>query len=137
VVVLLRRHRCQKFSIHGLRTELGCSTGRSQRGEELCVGRGVVLPLRGDVVFVEDRLNGADRLTCTAVDALVRLDVEHAVALVDAVDGALLDAGLVLQVHTGKGDDVGHRNLHDVPGTGPDGWAPGSPARTTYRPAYC
>ena len=135
MIVLLRRHGRKKLGVHCLRAELGGTAGGSQRGEELCVGRRVVLPLRGDVILVEDGLHGAHRLTRTAVDALVGLDVEHAVALVDAVDGALLDAGLVLQVHTGKGDDVGHRNLHDVSGTQPDGWAPGSPAPTTYIPA--
>ena len=43
------------------------------------------------VGFVVDRLNGTDGLTGTAVDALVRVDVEHPVALVDAVDRALPD----------------------------------------------
>jgi hypothetical protein len=36
------------------------------------------------------------------------VDVEHPVALVDAVDGAFLDAGEVLEVNTRLRDDVGH-----------------------------
>src|SRR5690606_18510121 len=60
---------------------------RADLGEELHVGRVVVLPLVGEVVFVVDRLDGADRLAGTAVDAFVGLDVEHPVAFVDAVDG--------------------------------------------------
>jgi hypothetical protein len=39
------------------------------------------------------------------------MDVEHALALVDAVDGTLVDAGPVLEVDTRLGDDVGHQVL--------------------------
>ena len=76
--------------------------------EELDVGLVVVGPLLGDVVLVVDGLHGADRLAGTAVDALVGVDVEPALALVDAVDRALLDAGLVLEVDTGLRDHVRH-----------------------------
>src|SRR5690606_17258234 len=75
--------------------------GRATRGrvwkivEELVVGGDVVLPLLRHVVLVEDRLDRADRLARTAVDTLIRMDVQHAVALVDAVHRALLDACLV------------------------------------------
>jgi len=55
-----------------------------------------------------DGLDRAHRLARTAVDALIRLDVEHAFAFVDAIDGALLDAGLVLHVDACGGDDVRH-----------------------------
>src|SRR5262249_61888606 len=74
--------------------------------EELVVGRGVVLPLGRHVVLVEDRLDRADRLARPAVDTLVRMDVEHPVTFVDAVDRALLDAGLVEQIDAGVGDAV-------------------------------
>jgi hypothetical protein len=62
----------------------------------------------GDVVVVEDGLDRADGLAGAAVHALVGVDVEHAVAFVDAVDRAFLDAGLVLDVDAGLADDVGH-----------------------------
>src|SRR5699024_5959535 len=55
-----------------------------------------------------DRLDRAHRLAGAAVDALVGVDVEHALALVDAVHGTLLDAGQVLEVHTGLRDHVRH-----------------------------
>lgn len=42
------------------------------------------------------------------LDAFVRVDVQGPLALVDAVDGALLDARLVLHVDTRLRDDVGH-----------------------------
>src|SRR5579859_7618388 len=76
--------------------------------EELHVGLVEVLPLVGYVVLVEDRLDRAHRLTGAAVHALVRVDVEHALALIDAVDRALFDARLVEQVNAGLRDDVGH-----------------------------
>src|SRR5690606_11300261 len=91
--------------------DLRGAAGRSDLFEELDVRLVVVRPLFGQVVFVVDGLDGADRLARTAVDALVGVDVEHAVALVDAVDGALVDTGAVFDIHAGKGDDVGHRSI--------------------------
>src|SRR6202042_1563511 len=61
-----------------------------------------------EVVFVIDRLDRADRLAGAAVDAFVRVDVEHPVALVDTVDRALTDARLVQEVHAIGGDDIRH-----------------------------
>src|SRR5690606_14483271 len=87
---------------------LGGAAGRAHIVEELDVGLVVVLPLVRKVVFVVDRLDGAHRLARTAVDALVGVDVERAVAFVDAVHGAFVDAGPVLDIHTGQRDDVRH-----------------------------
>lgn len=77
--------------------------------EELGVGTRVASPLLGDVLFVEDRFYGADGLAGSAVDAFVGVDVQHAGAFVDAVDGAFFDACLVFDVDAGFGDHVGHR----------------------------
>ena len=66
------------------------------------------LPLVRQCVFREDRLDGALRLTGAAVDALLRVDHEHPRGLVDAIDRADVDAGLVFDVDTGLGDDVRH-----------------------------
>src|SRR5262249_51447215 len=74
----------------------------------LHVGLVVVLPLVRHIVLVEDGLNRADRLAGAAVHALIRVDVEHPLALVDAVDRALLDAGLVEHIDARLRDDVGH-----------------------------
>jgi len=51
-----------------------------------------------------------------AVDALVGVDVEHPLALVDAVDRTFVDTSPVLEIDTGLGDDVGHQVLlmHEV-----------------------
>src|SRR5699024_4290442 len=62
----------------------------------------------GDVVLVVDGLDRAHRLARPAVHALVRVDVQRPGTLVDAVDRALLDARLVLDVHAGLGDHVRH-----------------------------
>jgi hypothetical protein len=63
---------------------------------------------RGYIVFVVNGLYRADWLTCTAVDTLVRLNVKHAITFIDAVHGTLFNAGPVLEIYTGKGDDIGH-----------------------------
>src|SRR5581483_359191 len=69
------------------------------------------LPLLRERVLGEDRLDRALRLARTAVDALLRVDHEDPVELVDAVDGADIDAGAVFDVDAGLGDDVGHGGL--------------------------
>src|SRR5262245_47236916 len=115
------------------RADLRGAARRAERvvalGEEGRVRLGERLPLGGDVVLVEDRLDGADRLAGATVDALVRVDVEHPFALVDAIDRAFLNARLVLHVDARLGDHVRHvlsqppRGLRalaeSVPGTPP------------------
>ena len=49
-----------------------------------------------------------DRLAEPAIDELIRLDIHHPAALVDALDGARLLAGAVLDVDASRGDHVGH-----------------------------
>src|SRR6266516_4739708 len=91
------------------------SEALSAAGERVVEEAGVVLdidlPLVRHVIFVEDRLDRAHRLARTTVHALVRVDVKDAFPLVDAVDGALLDAGLVLDVDAGLRDHIGHQAL--------------------------
>ena len=115
---------------------LDAPPGRAKVVEELDVRLVVLLPLLGHVVLVEDRLDRADRLARPAVHALVRVDVEHPLALVDAVDRALVDAGTVEHVHARQGDDVGHRRLllATTPGS-PPGSVP--PPSIPGRPAGC
>src|SRR4051812_15198769 len=66
------------------------------------------LPLLRQRVLGEDRLDRAFRLAGTAVDALLGIDHEDPVGLVDAVDGAHVDARFVLDVDAGLADDVRH-----------------------------
>src|SRR6478735_8951568 len=108
LVVFLRRQRLDERVVLVDDAELRGAAGAAEVVEGLDVGVVVVGPLLGDVVLVVDRPDGADRLARTAVDALVGVDVERALALVDAVDRTLLDAGAVLEVDARLGDDVGH-----------------------------
>src|SRR6202012_5287537 len=89
---------------------------RAELLEEVDVDLVVVLPLLGDVVLVVDGLDRAHRLARPAVHTLVRVDVEHALALVDAVHRALFDAGPVKHIDAGQRDDVGHVELLCRPG---------------------
>src|SRR5215207_10883268 len=90
------------------RTELGGAARRPEVGEEVNIGVVVLLPLLRRVILIEDRLDWADRLARAAVDAFVRVDIEHPLTLVDAVDRAFLNASKVLQVHTWLRNDVRH-----------------------------
>ena len=68
-------------------------------------------PLLGQRVLREDRLDRALGLAGAAVDALLRVDDEDPLELVDAVDGADVHARAVFDVDTGLGDDVRHGRL--------------------------
>src|SRR5699024_7308386 len=96
--------------------ELGRASGRAERsvvsgqrrGEEVVVVLQVWLQRLRKVVFVVDGLDGAHRLARAAVDALVGMDVQASFALVDAVDGAFVDASAVEYIDTGLADHVRH-----------------------------
>ena len=98
--------------VHVARPHLGRSARRADAAdvvvEPLGVDRGELLPLGRHVVLVEDRRHRADGLARPAVDTLVGVDVEHPRPLVDAVDRALVDARLVLDVDARLADRVGH-----------------------------
>src|SRR5262249_43729322 len=89
--------------------------GRVATGEYLAEERGVVvLPWAVGVIdghVRHDGGDGADHLASAAVDALARLDVQLPAALVYAVNGALLDAGLVQHVEAVTGDEERHGSL--------------------------
>jgi hypothetical protein len=108
VAFALWRQRSNDRVVFIDQANFACATRRTHAIEELDVGCGVLLPLLGNVVFVVDRFNRADRFAGAAINTLIGLDVEHAVALVDAVNWALFDAGLVLKVDARLRDDVGH-----------------------------
>src|SRR5512134_325612 len=84
-----------------------------QRVDLLGLGERVVdlherVPLVRQRVLREDRLHRALGLACPAVDALLGIDHEDPLVLVDAVDGADVDAREVFDVDAGLGDDVRH-----------------------------
>src|SRR5690606_32826991 len=111
LVVRLRRKVGHQGVVLGAQPELCGATGAAEVVEELDVGLVVVGPLLRRVVLVVDGLDGAHRLAGTAVHALVGVDVEHPLTLIDAVDRTLVDARLVLEVNTRLGDHVGHGRL--------------------------
>src|SRR6185436_30753 len=122
---VMRFMACRLLALAGLRVEVLLELA----GDFLPgVGVGRRRPLAGDVrpfhreigIELEPllRLGGGVRqdglgralwLAHAAVDALVRMDHEHVVALVEAVDGAHLDAVHVLTLDAVFGDDVSHR----------------------------
>src|SRR3954471_7302883 len=108
VLVALRRQRRDQRVVLADLAGLRRAARTAEVGEELDVGVVEVLPLVRDVVLVVDGLHRADRLAGAAVHALVGVDVEHPVALVDAVHRTLVDARLVEDVDAGLGDAVGH-----------------------------
>src|SRR5690606_2108536 len=68
----------------------------------------VRLPLAGNVDLREDRVDRAGRHAGPAVDALLGVDVELVLGLVDALDGTDVDARGVLGADARLGDDVSH-----------------------------
>ena len=66
------------------------------------------VPLVRERVLGEDRLHRALRFARPAVDALLRVDDQDPLELVDAVDRADVDAREVFDVDAGLGDDVRH-----------------------------
>src|SRR5262249_20587518 len=61
-----------------------------------------------------DRLDRAFRLAHAAIDALVGMNDEHVLALVEAIDGADRDAIHVLAADAIVVDDVGHSSSSDL-----------------------
>src|SRR3990167_3545646 len=56
----------------------------------------------------QDRLGRAFGFAHAAVDAFVRIDDEHILALIETVDGAHLDTVHIFAPDAGIGDDIGH-----------------------------
>jgi hypothetical protein len=92
----------------------GSTAWGTNLGEKVNVRLVVLAPLTRQVVFVVDRLYGTNWLASTAVNALIRVDVKHAVTLINAVDGTFVDAGFVLYIDARKGDYVSHGRDNDT-----------------------
>src|SRR5687768_16269008 len=86
------------------------------RLEVIRVGHRKAGPFPGELLFGENRVNGAGLDARVAVDALVGIDIELLCGVVarlvrrgmDAVDRAHLDAGVVLDANAWFGDHIGH-----------------------------
>src|SRR5262249_42510883 len=68
----------------------------------------VLGPLLGEIRLGKDGLGRTHRLAGPAVDALVGVDDQHVRPLVEAVDGAHLDAVGVLALHATVSNHVSH-----------------------------
>jgi hypothetical protein len=85
---------------------LGSASRGPNLGEEVNVCLVVLAPLTRKIVFVIDRLNWANGLASSTVHALIRVDVEHAVALVNTVNWTFIDASLVLDIYTWQRNNI-------------------------------
>jgi len=88
-----------------------CRMRRTTGGfDHLLGGLGVGLrvggSLGGNVFGRIDGLDRAYRLACSAIDALVRVDIHHAIAFVNAVDRTFFDARLDEKIDTGGIDSL-------------------------------
>src|SRR5687767_1489524 len=84
------------------------SARRVRTLEYIAIDLNELLQIRGHVFLRENRRHRTLRLARTAVDALVRVNVELLGPLVDAVHGADIDARSILRVLAGFSDYVGH-----------------------------
>lgn len=86
-----------------------CGTSRgAEIIEELYVCPIVVRPLFRKVVFIVDGFHRANRLAGATVDTLIRVDIEHPIALINAVNRALIYTGPIFNVDAGKSNYIGH-----------------------------
>jgi hypothetical protein len=67
-----------------------------------------LLPLWRDIILIVNSLNGTHRLTRTAVNTFIGLDIEHAIAFIDAVHRTLSDARLIFYIDTWFSDHISH-----------------------------
>src|ERR1700733_6475790 len=72
------------------------------------------------VAIGDDRFSRAFRFADPAIDAFIRMDDEHILALVEAVDGGYFHSIHILALDAGFGDDIGHRRSFPV--FRPRGW---------------
>src|SRR3981081_1449638 len=81
-----------------------------QRDDALGVELNVLRPRGRHGRVVENRLDGTLRQTRLAVNAMLRINVEHLLVLIEAVAGTDGDAVGVLAVMTGFANDEGHES---------------------------
>ena len=65
-------------------------------------------PYQLDLILITKCTNRENRLTSTAIHTTIRLDIKHSIALIDAINWALFNAGLILNINTRLRNYVGH-----------------------------
>jgi hypothetical protein len=106
-MILMAEQRVRQSLGNGESLPVG-SSRRAGTLEHFAIDLDVLLQVRGHVFFRKNRGDRTFRLTGTAIDALVRMDVELVRALVNAVDRTHIDAGAILCILAGFRYDVGH-----------------------------
>jgi hypothetical protein len=76
--------------------------------EEFSIDLAKLLPLRRNIIFVINGFNRADWFASATVNALIRLDIKHARAFVDAINRAFFNAGFIFNINTRFGNYVSH-----------------------------
>jgi hypothetical protein len=89
-------------------TNLRSPSRRTDGFKKVDIGAVVLSPLLRNIVLIVDSFNRANGLTGSTVNTLIRVDIEHAVAFIDAIHWAFFNAGLVLKVNAGQSDYVSH-----------------------------
>jgi hypothetical protein len=64
--------------------------------------------LTRDIIFVIDGFYWTHGLTRTAIHALIWLDVEHAIAFINAIHRTFFDAGFIFYIDAWVCDHIGH-----------------------------
>jgi len=86
--------------------------------EEIGVDLNIFLPLLRNFILRKDRIHRTFRLAETAVDALIGMDIEHPLPLIDAVYRTDFHACLILHINARFANDI--RHLADNPLLGID-----------------
>jgi len=90
------------------KTDLCSSTWGAKLYEKLGINFWILFPLARNIILIVNSLNRADRLAGTTIHALIRLDIEHSVAFVNAIHWALFDAGLIFHIDTWLSNYICH-----------------------------
>ncbi len=104
----MRRKGCNQRVVARNWPHLCSAAWRSNLGEEVNVDFVVVRPFAWKVILIVDSLHWTNRFTGSTVNTLVWVDVKHAVALVNAVDGAFIDASTILYIYAWKSNYISH-----------------------------
>jgi len=75
---------------------------------EIGVFRDELGPFTGDFIFRENGVYRTDGGTGIAIDAFIRIDIQHIVSLVETFHGTDLGAIAVFTIHAGLTHDIGH-----------------------------
>jgi hypothetical protein len=66
--------------------------------------------LSWDVILIINSLYGTDRFAGSAINAFIRLYIEHSCAVINAINRALLATRLIFDVHARFGDYICHES---------------------------